>query len=92
MAETQKLSVGEIKFRSMVNDLMVMDKPFMNIECPNASKARSLRRCFYLWRETLAEMEKNFMAKLEFKVQGRNITVLPKHDWTPKEVSNATSN
>lgn len=85
-APKHKLTGGEIKFRAMVDDLMVMEKPQMTIGCPNSSKARSLRRMFYYWIANLAEMERNFMSTIEFKVLGRTILVQRKADWQPVEV------
>lgn len=85
MEQLQRITVGEKKFRAMVDDLMVMDKPSMNIDCTTSSKARSLRRQFYTWRTNLAEMERKFMEHLEFRVTGRYLAVIPKADWTPVE-------
>lgn len=85
--ETQKITVGEMKFRSMVNDLMVMDNPAMTIDCPSSSKARSLRRQFYNWRENLTEFEGRFMLDFEFKLIGRSISISRKADWQPVETA-----
>lgn len=85
MEQTQRVTVGEMKFRSMVNDLMVMEKPGTIIQAPNSSKARSLRRSFYNWTKNLAEMERTFMENMVYRVVGRTIFVEQKADWQPIE-------
>lgn len=90
-SQIQRISVGEQKFRAMVNDLMTMDKPSMLVATVSSSKARSLRRMFYSWRENLAEMEKNFMKSIEFKLMGRHICVERKADWTPVETEGVSN-
>lgn len=91
--ETQKLSVGEMKFRSMVSDLMVMEVPRMEVEVPPPlSKARNLRRMFYFWGNKLPAYERKFMNTLTFKLRGRVIVIERRLDFQPKEIANATSN
>lgn len=85
--QTQLLSVGELKFRRMISDLMTMEKPHINIQCSNSSKARSVRRCFYNWEKNLPEQERRFLLRIEYKVVGRLIIVAEKADWQPIEVS-----
>jgi hypothetical protein len=88
---TYKITVGEKKFRAMVEDLMVMKDPRMNIQAPNQSKARSLRRSFYTWRENLAGYERKFLQDFEFKVIGRLLVVSKKANWQPEEVQGESS-
>jgi hypothetical protein len=64
----------------------------VSIECPSSSKARNLRRMFYHWQARLVEMDRNFMEKFEYKLNGREVKVQPKFDWTPKEVANVSTN
>jgi len=83
MSSTQQLSIGELKFRKMVNDLFSKPKGTeLSIDCPTSSKARSLRRMFYIWQTKLAAQEQDFIAKYQFKVNGRTLTIVPVFDWT----------
>ncbi len=82
--QTQNFSVGELKFRQIVDKLLAeKNMEGLDIECLNASKARSLRRSFYTWKENLAEMEKNFISSFEFQVRGRFIKIVPVANWKP---------
>lgn len=83
--QTQRVSIGELKFRAMVSDLMTMPYPAMVIHCPTSSKARSLRRMFYTWGKNIAERERIFLEKIEYKLVGRTITVQEKASWLPVE-------
>lgn len=88
--ETIKLTVGEQKYRAMVNDLMAKNDPqaSLEIECQTSSKARSLRRMFYMWKKNLFPWEQSFMDKYEYKLRGRVLLVEPKLDWKPEESQN----
>lgn len=83
--KTETISAGEAKFRAMVQDLMTMEHPSMTIEFPSASKARSIRRQFYTWGKNLAPMSQNFLARLQYKLIGRTISIEEKASWTPIE-------
>lgn len=85
--EEKKLNANEAKFRAMVSDLMAMDKPSMTVECKTSSRARNLRRMFYIYGERIAERERRFLTQITYKLHGRFILIEPKSDWTPKEVS-----
>lgn len=85
-APSQKLSVGEIKFRDLVQNLYHPQGRYgVDIDCQTSSKARNLRRAFYRWTENLAEMERNYMAHFTFVVKGRMLSVTPKITWEEKK-------
>lgn len=83
----KKLNINEAKFRSMVSDLMTMKEPRMVIEVNTASRARNLRRMFYIYGERIAEYERKFLANICYKLQGSRIIVELKAQWQPKEIS-----
>jgi hypothetical protein len=90
---TQKLSVGELKFRKMVEELGGKPKgTIFHIDCPTSSKARALRRMFYIWQTKLAPREQNLISKFQYKVKGRTLHIVPLFDWTAKskEVPNVS--
>src|SRR5690349_778767 len=79
---TQQITVGEAKFRALVQSLFDPAKSQgVEIDCKTSSKARNLRRAFYRWTNNLAEMERNHMAKFTYTVSGRMLSVIPKITW-----------
>ncbi len=88
---TQKISVGELKFRSMVSDLMAMESPGMLIECATSSKARSLRRMFYTWGKRIAPYEQKFLENISYSLKGRVLVVEHRATWTPKEIPHVST-
>lgn len=51
------------------------------IQCPSGSKARSLRARFYKLAESFYPTDKVRLAKVEFCVVGRTLTIQPKFNW-----------
>ncbi len=91
---TQKLSVGELKYRDLVTKLYnpAIAKRGIVLETESASKARNLRRNFYRWQQNLAGMERTYMDRFTYILQGRRLKIEPKITWAEslEGITNAT--